>query len=184
MPRFSIAAAVLCLALGASGNPPEGVVDRAIVHILKTGYPQYKVHPRPAHPLLKDTEARGELVRAIERAADRHGVPAMLLVTFAFREGSFGADAVGALGEESMFQMMPRTADLVRVEEPDCDLGTVQGSAYCAAAWLRMSRDRCGGALEGALAQYVTGQGCIPKSDRVKWIVRDRMRLAKILESL
>jgi hypothetical protein len=160
----------------------EGVLRtiRTVTHILKEGLPKFRIFPWKRHPLLKNTKEMYTTSKAIYGAAKMKGTPTPILIVMGFREGSFRPGSKGKIGEESMFQMVPSTAKLVKKIEPLCDLSTVEGSAICASTWLRHWKDECGD-WKGSIAKYATGKTCEPVNDRVKWLVKDRLGIAKTL---
>lgn len=159
-------------------------VDQAIVHVLRRGIPEHQIGPHLGHTLLSHPDQRRRLAAAIVVAAKKHQVSPWILIAVAFREGSFRGNKEGSLGERSVFQIMPATMRMIQKIEPDCSFATVEGSALCAAALLRREYNNCKGSMIGALVKYVTGKGCVAKTGHVKWIVRDRQGIAKILEGL
>ena len=171
----------------------ESTVQRAIVHLLTSNMPKFRIEPAPNHRLLKESH-KHELValsQAIYQAAHDHGIPPMLLVVMAYREGGFRHGSVGDIDERSMFQIVKKTARAVRIgrfpwtkyNDPGCDLRTVEGSSRCAAALLRIHKMKCGD-LPGAVILYATGHTCRPYDVKLRWLQRDRINLQRELERL
>ncbi len=170
----------------------ERQVELAIQHIVKNGVKKHRIKPHPRHKMAKpESKSRTELAQAIVEAANKHAIPEMLLVAIAFRENSFIGDKKGKIGEESTFQIVPRVARFIRLgkfpwteySEPGCDLKTVDGSALCAAALMRIHMLRCK-TLEKSLVLYASGHTCKADTPRLHWLSRDRLNLMTYLEGL
>lgn len=163
----------------------EVEVEKAMLHIMIRGMPKHKIKAFPHHPIVRNHEARKELAHAIAEAAKTHNIPEMLMVAIAYREGSFQNDKVGGIGERSSFQMLRYVAKRAQQIDPKCDLRTYRGAARCSAAWLAhwSSPGRCKN-LEGAILMYATGKTCKPTRPKHKWIIRDRLGIAKKLEKM
>lgn len=165
-------------------------VSAAISHIIYEGIPERHIKPFPGNPIATDVSGRHELSTAIVEASRRHGVPEMILVAISYRENSFGNEKMGALGERSAFQIIPSIAKAIRkglfpwstLSEPECNLRTVRGAALCAAALLRIHKQRCRTSL-GAIVLYASGRTCRPDNRKLRWIVRDRIGIQKYLEN-
>lgn len=165
-------------------SPRQAQIEAAILYIMDIGFPEHKIYPNRGNPLYRNRARRAELVRAIDEASTRYPVPPMFLVAMAFREGSFVGKKPGDLGELSTFQIIPRTARIIRKRhEPECTLDTVQGSALCAAAWLAHWTPKCG-SLHGAFVIYATGKRCKPVTPHLIWMLRDRFGIARKLEGI
>lgn len=184
----AMAAAVMCLA-GSLGGAPESEVEAAILHVVKDGVSKYNIRPFRYHRIVTNKKARNKLAVAITIASERYNIPRMLLVSIAFRENSFGSAKLGALGEKSAFQIVPRVARYIRkgmfpwskISEPECSLDTTDGAALCAAAILAIHMERCG-TIGGAMVLYASGRTCVPDNARLRWIKRDRTGMATYLE--
>jgi len=156
-------------------------IELSILQICTQGLPQMSIAPWPNNPIVHDTKLRRELAEGIAHASAKYQVPWGLLVAIAYRENSFGSEKVGALGEVSPFQIIPRTAAEIRKYNQECQLQTVGGSAMCAAILLKRAKRICGD-WKGALTQYATGKSCLPYTRRLRWLVKDRLGIARILQ--
>jgi hypothetical protein len=155
-------------------------VEAAILHIVQKGLPSHGVEPFPGHEIARDQEMRRELAEAIVDAGPLRNIPPMLLVAMAFREGSFRNTAEGTIGERSTFQIVDQVIDAL-----DCDVATYRGAADCAAVWLDLKRDECGGDLRGGFLRYATGRRvCRPYSEKTRWLVNDRFGIAEKLSKI
>jgi hypothetical protein len=183
MKYLVIALLILFTSIPAMAGEME--VEKAMIHLMAHGMKSHKIKPHPNHPMMKDHEARKELAHAISEAAHAHDIPEMLMVAIAYREGSFSNDKIGGIGERSSFQMLRYVAKRAQQIDPKCDLKTYHGAARCSAAWLAhwSSPGRCKN-LEGAIMMYATGKGCTPTRPKHKWIIRDRLGIAKKLERM
>ena len=170
-------------------------VSSAMKYILEFGIPSRKIEPNKRNSMYKNDSARKELASSIVEAGDKYGISHMLLVAIAYREGKFVRKDKGALGEESTFQVVPWIAKLIRkgkhpesdIMEPECNLKTMRGSAFCAAALLRINMESCK-TIKGALIYYATGdkrkgmRGKV-KGGKLAWIVKDRFGIARFLDA-
>lgn len=160
-------------------------VDKAIVHIFLKGFPRHKIYPYLYHPLIKKPSLRRQIADVIHRAATEKNVDPLLLLVTGFREGSLDPESEdGDIGEESMFQMMPKTAKAAHRLEPRCTLDTVEGSAFCCATWLSHWNKKCK-SWRGSMAIYATGKTCsYVYSSRVRWLTWDRLTIADKLKKI
>jgi len=180
---------VCLLALSSASAAEEQKIEAAIRHVIEDGIPKYRVMPNRNHSLIKSDVRMRELSTAISSASAKWSIPPMLLVAIAFRENSFKGHLVGKLGERSTFQIIPTMVRSIqhgqfpwsRIAEPECDLKTMHGAALCAAALLAIHLDRCGD-LDGSLALYATGRTCKEDTERLKWLVGDRLGISEYLE--
>jgi hypothetical protein len=174
---------LLLMPLTAKADPPK--VEKAILHLITVGLPKHRIKPWLGHPFLKDDTGLKELAAAISEAAEDHKIPEMLMVAIAYRESTFLNDKEGDIGERSSFQMINRVARRAKMLDPQCDLKTYKGAARCSAVWLAhwSRRSRCRN-LEGAIMMYATGKSCTPRTPKQKWIVQDRLGIARELERL
>lgn len=166
-------------------------VESAMLHIVTKGIPENKIKPFLGHRIIKRPKERRQLAKAIVKASLKYQeVPVMLLVAIAYRENSFGNHKIGTRGEKSAFQVVPRVSLYIRrgkfpwsdIREPECRLYSFEGSALCAAALLTIHLGACED-LRGSMAKYASGGTCTPRpKTKVAWIVKDRFRLAEILE--
>jgi hypothetical protein len=165
-------------------------VEAAIKHMITDGIAKYRVVPNRRHQLLKSESLLSELSAAICVASQKWNIPPMVLVAIAFRENSFRGAPVGKLGERSTFQIVPSMVKMIqsglfpwsKIAEPACNLKTIDGAALCAAALLAIHRERCGSGA-GALALYATGRTCKTDTERLKWLVGDRLGIAEYLST-
>ena len=153
----------------------QSLEEKAIRHIIQKGIPANDIKPWPKHPLLKNPEKLTELADSIVFAAKEHRMPSMLLVAVAFREASFRQEKVGAIGELSAFQMTLSTFKMARRLDSRCSLETQLGAALCAAVWIKHWWKKHN--IRKALVVYATG-GILSKSKQVKWLTKDRLKLA------
>ena len=156
-----------------------------IAYLLTANDRDLSLRPWPNRVLAKNKAKRDKLADIIDAAvADYPAISAEMLVATAYRESSFRPTAVGPVGERSLFQFQPATAHHVRLKlDPRCNLRTVAGSAYCAAAWLANGVEYCG-SLKGAIVRYITTRGrCVASSSKVDKKADLRIALIKYLEN-
>ena len=160
----------------AQGTPARAI-ESALKRLLDTGLPEHKIGACPGCPGALDVAGRVALASGIQIAAHEYDLSPGLLGAIAYREGAFAGRAVGKLGEISTFQIIPD-----RAKAFDCgDIDSHASAARCAAKIITAGRIRCGD-LEGALAWYATGRTCTADTKRLKWLVEDRLGIAKMLD--
>jgi len=152
-------------------------IDYALRKLVYEGLPEHKIEPCPSCPGARRNADRRRLSRAIAEASTRYSIDPGLLGAIAFREGAFRAEVVGGLNEGSTFQIVPAQAKRLK-----CDLSTHAGAADCSAKMLSLGRIHCGD-LEGAILFYATGRTCEPDTPRLKWMLRDRLGIARRLNA-
>ena len=168
---------------GLDLTPRQMKIEQAVMHVIIHGIPDHKIGPSLGNKIATHKSTRLDMILAIDEASTRYRVPPMLLVAMAYREGSFTMAGIGALGEQSTFQMVGYVAEHIRKKlEPECELKTYRGAALCAAAWLDTKRDKCG-SIEGSFIFYATGRRCEPHTGHIVWLVRDRFGIARKLEA-
>lgn len=94
----------------------------------------------------------------IQRAADKHGVPTMVLSSLLKQESGFNPNAVSPVGAQGIAQFMPATAKGMGVNPSDPE-SSIDG----AATYIRHGLDRFGGKMDLALASYNAGGGAVQK---------------------
>ena len=113
-------------------------------------------------------EPSPEIRKALEQAAQRHGLDYGLLQAVAQAESGFDTHAVSPKGAVGLMQLMPATASQYGVPGADdtlqanlrrLDLNVDAGSRY-----LRALLDRYDGNLELALAAYNAGEGAVQRA--------------------
>ncbi len=113
-------------------------------------------------------EPSPEIRKALERAAQRHGLDYALLHAVAQAESGFDTQAVSPKGAVGLMQLMPTTGSQYGVPGTDdalqanlrkLDLNVDAGSRY-----LRALLDRYNGNLELALAAYNAGEGAVQRA--------------------
>ncbi len=113
-------------------------------------------------------EPSPDVRRALELAAQRHGLDYALLHAVAQAESGFDTHAVSPKGAVGLMQLMPATASRFGVPGTDdalaanlrkLDLNVDAGSRY-----LRALLDRFDGNLELALAAYNAGEGAVQRA--------------------
>jgi hypothetical protein len=183
MKKIAIILMIILFCLPIRSDETEiGRIDAAITYLLRVGLPRHKIYPWKKHPLLRKPEIREDVSKSIYAASEAKSVPAPILIAVGFREGSFRAESVGAIGETSMFQITPNTARIAKKLDKRCDIDTVPGSAFCAASLLSHWKKKCG-TWKGSIAVYATkGVQCNPNIPRVKWITKDRVGIANKLQ--
>jgi len=170
---------IIALAVSSPSEP----VQLAIEHLLKDEIPQFRTRPYPRHPVARDPVQRAKLAEAISAASQAYeNIPVMVLVAVAYRESGFSQDAISSAGAKSAFQLMPHTAKEIKSFEVLCDLRSIEGAAYCSAAWLDIWQTRCG-SMTGSHIVYLTGKSCRTQNKKILWRARDRVRLAAYLQN-
>ncbi len=131
-------------------------------------------------------EPSPEVRRALEQAAQRHGLDYALLHAVAQAESGFDTQAVSPKGAVGLMQLMPATASQYGVPGADdalaanlrkLDLNVDAGSRY-----LRALLDRYDGNLELALAAYNAGEGAVQRAgNRIPDYAETRSYVSRIM---
>jgi len=129
---------------------------------------KYYLQYTPRHPLVRNSELRDNMARAIVTAAREHNIPPTLLTTITYLESTFDITAKGALGEIGLTQVHGTAAK-------GCELETIKGQLDCGARWLETQYQKCG-TWKGALTAYATKGMCSTASGRVKSVINYRLR--------
>jgi soluble lytic murein transglycosylase len=93
----------------------------------------------------------------IQELATRHGVNPALVEAVIRIESGFDPHAVSPKGAAGLMQLMPRTAEMLRVPDPFDPRGNVSGGVR----HLRRLLDRYRGDVALALAAYNAGEGAV-----------------------
>jgi hypothetical protein len=150
------------------GNTMDGM-NKAISYLLRTN---------PRHPLHKTPVKRAQIAAGLLEHGRRHSIPPYFLLAAAFRESSLRTDVAGLLGEMGILQCHGHCAR-------GCNMRVLSGQLECSVRWLRAKMDECNGSLEGGFLRYATGRRiCKPDSEKLRWLVNDRVSLWKQLENL
>jgi len=174
----SICKALFGVVLLVSPTRADEKVEQAITEILYDGVPEFKIRPYRAHPLLHNAAQMHQTARALKEVGEAYpSIGPAILIAVSYREATFNQDARSIKGARSGFQIMPEIARYVKTYEARCNLKTYRGAAFCAAAWLKRSREKCGSNLKSHV-RYLTGS-CQTTSNKIQWRARDRIRLAE-----
>jgi hypothetical protein len=126
----------------------------------------------PFHPFGSCSAPRDELVA---EAAGAHGVPAGLVEVVARTESAFRSHAISSAGAMGVMQLIPSTAELMKVTDPfDAKASLHGGARYLGQLWRRYDGD-----VERVAAAYHAGPGAVPRKGRLRVGPRTRryMRL-------
>ncbi len=129
----------------------------------------------PAH-VLKDT-CEGPVQAGIRRAAQRHGVPVRLAMAMAKTESSLKPHAISHAGAMGLLQLMPDTADHMKVDDAFNPAASADGGMRYM-AWLlkRFGNDR-----RRAVAAYNAGPYAIPKRGPLKLSGETKQYVQRVL---
>lgn len=104
---------------------------------------------------------QGEYLEVAKAAARQHGVPEDLFLRLVQQESGWNAGAVSPKGATGLAQLMPETAELLRVDINDPEENLEGGARY-----LRMMYDRFG-SWRLALAAYNAGPMAVEEHDGI-----------------
>lgn len=134
----------------------------------------------------RSAEPSPEIRKALEQAAQRHGLDYALLHAVAHAESGFDTHAVSPKGAVGLMQLMPATGSQYGVPGTDdtlqanlrkLDLNVDAGSRY-----LRALLDRYDGNLELALAAYNAGEGAVQRAgNRIPDYAETRNYVSRIM---
>lgn len=130
----------------------------------------------PAHVLRDSCEAKPQV--HVTRAAKRHRVPVALALAMARTESSLKPHAISPAGAMGLLQLMPDTADHMKVKDPFSPAESANGGMKYM-AWLlkRFKNDR-----RRAVAAYNAGPYAIPKRGRLKLSGETRLYVQRVLQ--
>lgn len=133
-------------------------------------------------------EPSPEVRKALEQAAQRHGLDYALLHAVAQAESGFDTRAVSPKGAVGLMQLMPATGsqygvpgtdDVLQANLRKLDLNVDAGSRY-----LRALLDRYDGNLELALAAYNAGEGAVQRAgNRIPNFEETRNYVSRIMSA-
>ncbi len=104
---------------------------------------------------------RGEYLEVAKAAARKHGVPEDLFLRLVQQESGWNPGAVSVKGATGLAQLMPATAEVLRVDIDDPEANLDGGARY-----LRMMYDKFG-SWRLALAAYNAGPGAVEQHDGI-----------------
>jgi hypothetical protein len=116
----------------------------------------------------------------IDQAAKAQKLPSKLISAVIAQESGYRACAVSEKGAEGLMQLMPETAERLRVEDPFDPKANIAAGA----AFLRQVLDKFNGDLAQALAAYNAGPETVEKTDGVPNFPETRAYVAAILEKM
>lgn len=137
----------------------------------------------PNRPLYKNLKRRYAFASDIVNAANKHGVPELLLTVKVFNESSFRMDVWDATKQTYGLGQMHGAS------VKGCDTKTRKGQLMCAAKWMRVCHDRCYQSREkisydgwfSTLSAYGTRGYCDPRKakDPKKYVnsIKRQMRI-------
>jgi soluble lytic murein transglycosylase-like protein len=115
----------------------------------------------------------------VEELAGRFDLSPALIEALVWQESRWRAGAVSPKGAQGLAQLMPGTADYLRVDAND-PLQNLEGGAR----YLREQLDRFGGDLEKALAAYNAGPGRVQAAGGVPNIRETKAYVAAVMGRL
>jgi soluble lytic murein transglycosylase-like protein len=121
-----------------------------------------------------------EVNKLVQRAGNKHGVSSDLLRSVMKQESAFKPCALSSAGAMGLMQIMPETADLLRLEDPYDPASNVDAGAK----FLKMMLDRFSGDVPLALAAYNAGPGAVDKAGGIPPIAETLHYLSNILGDL
>jgi len=156
--------AAVALAANYADTVPEGIVipDRSLANVADDGF------AIPAAYAAK-----------VEELATRFDLSPALIEAVVWQESRWRAGAVSPKGAQGLAQLMPGTADYLRVDAADPFQNLEGGARY-----LREQLDRFDGDLEKALAAYNAGPGRVAAAGGVPNIRETRAYVAAVMGRL
>jgi soluble lytic murein transglycosylase-like protein len=127
-----------------------------------------------------DALAKGEVDRLVRSAASKHGVAPELLRSVMKQESAFKPCALSVMGAVGLMQIMPDTAELLKLKDPfDPDENVDAGAKY-----LKTMLERFGGNVALALGAYNAGPEAVAKAGGVPPIPETLQYVSNILGDL
>jgi len=123
---------------------------------------------------------RSEVDQLIGSAAKKHGVDGDLLRSVMRQESGFKPCAVSVAGAMGLMQIMPGTAEMLKLDDPFDPAQNVDAGA----SFLKMMLDRYQGNVPLALGAYNAGPGNVDKAGGVPPIAETMQYITNILGDL
>jgi soluble lytic murein transglycosylase-like protein len=123
---------------------------------------------------------KGEVDRLVRSAASNHGIAPELLRSVMKQESAFKPCALSVMGAMGLMQIMPETAELLKLKDPfDPDENVDAGAKY-----LKTMLERFGGNVALALGAYNAGPEAVAKAGGVPPIAETLQYVSHILGDL
>ena len=102
--------------------------------------------------------------RLLLEAAQTHNIPPALVKAIAIAESELKPHRISAAGAMGIMQLIPATADYLKVKDPFHSVQNINGGArYLQILWKRYKGD-----LTRVIASYNTGPGNVPRRGKLK----------------
>jgi soluble lytic murein transglycosylase-like protein len=162
----------------AGAAAPEAVVPLSASY---DAVPEDVVVPAEAYADTADDGSAipGAYAAKVDELARRFDLSPALLEALVWQESRWRADAVSPKGAQGLAQLMPGTADYLRVDAAD-PLQNLEGGAR----YLREQLDRFDGDLEKALAAYNAGPGRVEAAGGIPNIRETKAYVAAVMGRL
>ena len=182
--RFVVLCAALLLPLSALW-PSDGsteiyqYVDRdGTIHLSNVPTdPRFRLID-PGRLALRSSIDRKELERLIRWYSKRHQLDPALLRAVIRAESDFDPRALSRAGAMGLMQLMPSTAEALKVYDPYNPMENISGGSR----YLRYLLDRFDGNLRLALAAYNAGESLVLRYRRVPPIDETRQYVRRVLQ--
>lgn len=115
--------------------------------------PYYKIYIKEKPRWSSNTNSTDKYDHFIEAASKKHGVSFPLIKALIKAESDFNPRAVSKAGALGLMQIMPKTANALKIEDPFDPWDNIMGGTY----YFKQLMDRYGGELQLALAAYNAG---------------------------
>lgn len=123
---------------------------------------------------------KSDVDQLIEGASKKHGVDVDLLRSVMRQESAFKPCAVSVAGAMGLMQIMPGTAEMLKLDDPF----DPQKNVDAGASFLKMMLDRYQGNVTLALGAYNAGPGSVDKAGGVPPIAETMQYITNILGDL
>ena len=127
-----------------------------------------------------DPVPEDQVAPLIDQAAKAQQLPSKLISAVIAQESGYRPCAVSEKGAEGLMQLMPATAEQLRVEDPFDPKANIAAGA----AFLRQLLEKYKGDLAQALAAYNAGPETVEKANGVPDIPETKSYVAAILEKV
>lgn len=158
-----------------TNRPPAAVREPGML-LLETRVYGDTHYTRP--PSRLTAQRRDAYDDVIARAASRTGLEFALVKAVVHAESAFDPAAVSRAGARGLMQLMPTTANLLKVS----DIHDPEDNIAAGARYLRMMMDKFKGNLEHALAAYNAGPGNVQKYGGIPPFEETRHYVRKVVE--
>ena len=153
--------------------------SEGVLHFTNTPTsPYYKIYIREKPKWSSNTNSTDKYDHFIEEASKRHGVSFPLIKALIKAESDFNPRAVSKAGALGLMQIMPKTANALKMKDPFDPLDNIMGGTY----YFKQLIDKYGGELQLALAAYNAGPDVVDNYNGIPPLKETENYVKKVIE--